>query len=71
VRIVGRFAGGREAGETFRQWLDRAGGVPGLASDLTELDAFPRPEDDPAYYIDFDETGPYAAEVGAGECAAS
>jgi sulfite reductase beta subunit-like hemoprotein len=71
VRIVGRFAGGREAGETFRQWLDRAGGTPSLASDLAELDTFPLPEDDPAFFIDFDETGPYAAEVGAGECAAS
>jgi len=36
---------------------------------LSDLDEFPDPEVDPAYYIDFDETGPYVAEVGAGECA--
>ena len=71
VRLVGRFAGEREAGETFRQWLIRAGGARGLAADLADLDAFPRPEEAPDYYIDFDETGPYEAEVGAGECAAS
>jgi sulfite reductase beta subunit-like hemoprotein len=71
VRLVGRFAGEREAGETFRQWLDRAGGAPGLAADLAGLGAFPHPDDQPGYFIDFDETGPYVAEVGAGECAAS
>jgi sulfite reductase (ferredoxin) len=71
VRLVSRFAGERDAGETFRQWLVRAGGARGLAADLADLDAFPRPEDGPDYYVDFDETGPFNAEVGAGECAAS
>ena len=27
------------------------------------------PEERPDYYIDFDETGPYVADVGMGECA--
>jgi sulfite reductase (ferredoxin) len=71
VRLVGRFAGERDAGETFRQWLVRAGGARGVAADLSDLDAFPDPEVEPDYYVDFDETGPYSAEVGAGECAAS
>src|SRR5205814_217558 len=64
VRVVGRFAAEREAGEAFPQWPARGGGA-------KDLDAFPTPEERPEYYIDFDETGPYVAEVGAGECAGS
>ena len=30
----------------------------------------PRPTENPDFYVDYDETGPYIAEVGAGECAA-
>jgi sulfite reductase beta subunit-like hemoprotein len=69
VRLVRRFAGEREAGEEFGQWLDRIGGPSAIAADLKELDQFPAPEERPDFYIDFDETGPYSAEVGAGECA--
>jgi len=36
---------------------------------LRDLDAFPDPEQAPDFYVDFDETGPYTAEVGRGECA--
>ncbi|MEZ5138845.1 MAG: phosphoadenylyl-sulfate reductase [Acidimicrobiales bacterium] len=64
VRVVRRFAGEREAGETFRGWIDRVGGVKAVAGDLKELDAFPSPEDGPDYYVDYGETGPYVAEVG-------
>jgi sulfite reductase (ferredoxin) len=71
VRVVGRFAGERVAGETFIDWLDRAGGAAAVATDLKELDVWPTPDERPDYYIDFDETGPYVAEVGAGECAGS
>jgi sulfite reductase beta subunit-like hemoprotein len=69
VRLVRRFAGEREAGEEFGQWLDRIGGPSAIAADLKELDQFPSPEERPDFYVDFDETGPYSAEVGAGECA--
>ncbi|MCB0968510.1 MAG: nitrite/sulfite reductase [Ilumatobacter sp.] len=69
VRVIRRFAGEREAGETFRTWLDRVGGASALGSELKELDAFPTFEDDPDFYIDFGETGPYVAEIGASECA--
>jgi len=69
VRLVRRFAGEREAGEEFGQWLDRIGGPKAIADDLKELDNFPTPDERPEYYIDYDETGPYSAEVGAGECA--
>ena len=31
--------------------------------------SFPSPDEAPEYYVDYDETGPYEAEVGAGECA--
>jgi sulfite reductase beta subunit-like hemoprotein len=71
VRVVGRFAGERIAGETFAGWLDRVGGASTVAADLKELDVWPTPEERPDYYIDFDETGPYVADVGAGECAGS
>ncbi len=69
LRVVRRFAAERDGGESFRGWMDRAGGVRSIAADLKELDAFPSPEDDPEFYVDFDETGPYVAETGESECA--
>ena len=36
---------------------------------MKELDSFPSFEDDPDFYIDFGETGPYVAEIGESECA--
>jgi sulfite reductase (ferredoxin) len=71
VRVVGRFAAERSAGETFTQWLERIGGPAVVGAELKELDEFPTPEERPDFYIDYDETGPYVAEVGAGECAGS
>jgi sulfite reductase beta subunit-like hemoprotein len=69
VRVVGRFAAEREAGETFRAWMERVGGAKAIAAELADLDAFPLPEERPDFYVDYGETGPYAAEVGASECA--
>ena len=69
VRVVRRFSDERTAGESFRDWMDRAGGAKAIAAELKELDVFPTPEDGPEFYVDYDETGPYEAEVGAGECA--
>ena len=69
VRVVRRFAGEREAGETFRGWLDRVGGVKEVAAELKELDQFPTPDEDPDFYVDYGETGPYVAEIGESECA--
>jgi sulfite reductase beta subunit-like hemoprotein len=69
VRVVRRFAGEREAGESFRGWMDRVGGVKEIAADLKELDEFPMPDDAPDFYVDFGETGPYVAETGESECA--
>ncbi len=69
VRVIGRFTEERQPGEGFTTWLERAGGAREVGKTLSDLDEFPDPEVDPAYYIDFDETGPYVAEVGAGECA--
>jgi sulfite reductase (ferredoxin) len=69
VRVVRRFADERTAGESFRSWMERAGGAKTIAADLKQLDEFPTPEEGPEYYVDYDETGPYSAEVGAGECA--
>ncbi|MDQ1393603.1 MAG: ferredoxin-nitrite reductase [Acidimicrobiaceae bacterium] len=69
VRVIGRFAGERVAGETFAHWLDRVGGPSVVGAELKELDVWPTPEERPDFYVDYDETGPYVAEVGAGECA--
>ena len=71
VRVVGRFATEREAGESFTSWLARAGGAEAVGTMLADLDVFPLPDEDPSFYVDYDETGPYVSEVGAGECAGS
>ena len=34
-----------------------------------DLDEFPTPDDGPEFYVDYDETGPYVAEIGESECA--
>ena len=39
--------------------------------DLRDLDHFPKPDEGPDFYVDYDETGPYTADVGVGECAGS
>jgi sulfite reductase (ferredoxin) len=71
VRVVGRFAAEREAGESFTSWLARSGGAEAVGAELADLDSFPLPDEDPSFFVDYDETGPYIAEVGAGECAGS
>ena len=38
---------------------------------VDDLDEFPTPDVGPEFYVDYDETGPYVAEVGDGECAAT
>ncbi|HEX9259068.1 MAG TPA: nitrite/sulfite reductase [Acidimicrobiales bacterium] len=69
ARVVRRFAGEREAGETFRTWMDRVGGATAVAEGLRDLDWFPSFEDAPHFYADYDETGPFVAAVGDSECA--
>lgn len=69
VRVVRRFSEEREAGEDFRTWMDRIGGAKAVAEGLKDLDAFPTFEDDPEFYVDFGETGPYVKEIGESECA--
>jgi sulfite reductase (ferredoxin) len=71
VRVVSKFVGDRQAGETFTDWLARAGGPSAVGGELKDLDVFPTPEERPDFYVDFDETGPYEAVIGAGECAGS
>ncbi len=69
VRLVGRYAAEREASETFTTWLDRSGGAPALAASLADLAEFPAPFANPSFYVDYDETGPFNAEIGISECA--
>ena len=69
VRVVRRFNEEREAGEAFRAWIDRVGGVATIAEGLRDLDEFPTPDAGPEFYVDYGETGPYVAETGESECA--
>ena len=69
ARVIRRFVDERHPGEAFRAWMERAGGARAVAAELRDLDEFPAYDDDPAFYIDYDETGPYAAETGDSECA--
>ena len=69
VRVVRRFAEERQAGERFIDWMHRSGGVNEVASGLKDLDQFPTPDENPEFYVDYDETGPYVAEIGESECA--
>ncbi len=71
VRVVRRFNDERQAGESFATWLSRSGGAKGVGDSLKELDSFPPPDVGPEFYVDYDETGPYVADVGDGECAAT
>jgi sulfite reductase beta subunit-like hemoprotein len=71
VRVVSRFAAERSPGETFVGWLERSGGAGEIGASLADLDVFPTPEEDPSFFVDFDETGPYVSEVKAGECMGS
>src|SRR5205807_6492582 len=52
VRVVSRFAGERQAGETFTEWLERAGGPATVGTTLKDLDEFPSPDEAPEFYID-------------------
>jgi sulfite reductase beta subunit-like hemoprotein len=71
VQVVRRFNDERQAGETFQGWLGRSGGAKGVGDTLKALDEFPTPDVGPEFYVDYDETGPYVADVGDGECAAT
>ncbi|CAB4322365.1 MAG: nitrite/sulfite reductase [Actinobacteria bacterium] len=69
ANVVSQFAGGRKAGEPFSEWLIRSGGAGAIADTLRHFDVVPTPDEAPDYYVDFDETGPYVAEVAESECA--
>ncbi len=70
-RLVGQFAEGRTANETFYEWMQRSGGAEVVGKSVADFDVFETPEENPDLYIDFDETGPFSGEVGEGECAAT
>ncbi|MFV1989197.1 MAG: nitrite/sulfite reductase, partial [Acidimicrobiales bacterium] len=69
ARVIRRFASERTAGESFRSWMQTAGGVAVVAKDLKDLDNYPTIEQDPSFYVDYDETATFAAEIGESECA--
>ena len=69
AQVVRRFAAERSAGETFTAWLERSGGAGEVGKTLREYDVVPTPTDAPHFFVDYDETGPYVAEVAESECA--
>lgn len=69
VRVVGRYNEERGPGEAFPAWLERSGGAGEVGRTLSDLGEFPDPEENPDFYTDFHETGPYVAETGESECA--
>ena len=69
VRVIGRYDSEREAGEAFHQWLTRVGGAGVVGESLADLDVFPLPDENPDFYIDYGETGPYEKVIGDSECA--
>ena len=69
---AGRSAGSPASAPRARrsgEWLDRSGGAAAVGTTLKDLDVFPTPEENPDFYVDFDETGPYVSQVGESECA--
>ncbi len=52
-----------------RRGSTAAGGAAAVGKTLVDLDEFPTPDEAPDFYVDFDETGPYVAEIGDSECA--
>ena len=69
MRVIGKYASERQLHESLPAWMERIGGVKVLADELRDLDYFPKPDEGPEFYVDYDETGPYVAEVGDSECA--
>jgi sulfite reductase beta subunit-like hemoprotein len=69
ARVIRRFNDERSAGETFQGWLARSGGATAVADGLRDLDNVPQPDDDPDFFVDYGETGPFSGEVGDSECA--
>ena len=69
IRVVRRFNDERAAGETFQGWLARNGGAKAIGSTLADLDNVPMPDENPGFYVDYDETNPFSGEVGDSECA--
>jgi sulfite reductase beta subunit-like hemoprotein len=69
VRVVRQFAAERQAGESFRGWMERFGGATGIAAGLKDLDFFPAPDAAPDMYIDWDEVTAFDVTLGASECA--
>ena len=71
-RRAGRraFADERERRRDVRRRGSTAPAAPPRSgTTLKDLDDFPTPDENPDFYVDFDETGPYVAEVGDSECA--
>ena len=67
--ITTAYAGGREAAESFQDWIARLGKKE-VAALLAELKAVPAHDDDPSFYVDWADAREYSVgDIGIGECA--
>ena len=67
--VLRNFTEERTAGESFRSWIERRGGSRSLGKDLKHFDKFPKFDEDPSFYVDYDEAAPFEVAVGDSECA--
>ena len=68
-RLLGLYAAGREAGESFRGWVTRVGKKV-IKDQLQDLIAVPSHEEDASFYVDWHDAREYSiGDIGVGECA--
>lgn len=66
--LVAAYDADRGAGQTFRSWA-RTTGKDKLQALVADFEGLGTPEDEPDGYVDWDETMPFAVNLGQGECA--
>lgn len=68
VALLERYAGERELGEQFADWVARAD-PKALKTDLKQYDSMPDLTEDPDFYRDWGNSTRFAVQLGQGECA--
>ena len=68
VRVVSRFAGEQQGGETFGQWVDRIGPKE-IGATLADLDQKRTREQAPDDFTDWGASEAFEVILGRGECA--
>ena len=68
VLLLERYAGERDFGEAFADWVARVD-PKSLKATLKAFDAMPTLEEDPDFYTDFGNSERFSVQIGEGECA--